>query len=175
MPQDALVRVADAGWVAAWGLLPQAALATGVTLLAAQRRLRQVTLALGVAALVVLGCAWVLPVPTAPEAMGLLNGVLALAALWVLRAAGYGWVWLPWRAMLAAVAPLVAVLLFRWLWPDPHQVAHSMAVVMRDADFMRNMALSLLLASFVAIFTIAIGLGVDRGLRQAIVGRLRVP
>jgi putative peptidoglycan lipid II flippase len=175
MPQDALVRVADAGWVAAWGLLPQAALATGVTLLAAQRRLRQVALALGVAALVVLGCAWVLPVPTAPEAMGLLNGVLALAALWVLRAAGYGWVWLPWRAMLAAVAPLVAVLLFRWLWPDPHQVAHSMAVVMRDADFMRNMALSLLLASFVAIFIIAIGLGVDRGLRQAIVGRLRVP
>lgn len=171
MPQEALVRVADAGWVAAWGLLPQAALATGVAMLAAQRRLQQAARALGVAVLVLLGCAWVLPVPTAPQAMGLLNGVLALAALWVLRSAGHGWQWLPWRPMLAVVLPLVAVLLFRWRWPGVHPVVRSMVEVAQDNGLIINMALSLLLASFVAMFIIAIALWTYPDTRQAMAGR----
>jgi peptidoglycan biosynthesis protein MviN/MurJ (putative lipid II flippase) len=171
MPQDALARVADAGWVAAWGLLPQAALATGVAVLAAQRRLQQAARALGVAVLVMLGCAWVLPVPTAPQAMGLLNGVLALAALWVLRSVGQGWQWLPRRAMLVTALPLLAVLLFRWRWPDTRPVVRSMVEVTQDNVLIINMALSLLLASFIAMFVIAIALRTYPEARQAMAGR----
>jgi peptidoglycan biosynthesis protein MviN/MurJ (putative lipid II flippase) len=171
MPQEALVRVAEAGWVAAWGLLPQAALATGVAVLAAQRRLQQAAWAMGVAALFMLGCAWVLPVPTAPEAMGLLNGVLALAALWVLRSAGHGWQWLPWRAMLAVPLPLAAVLLLRCIWPGAHPTAQGMSTVIQDGGLILNMVLSLLLATFTAMFTIAIAAWTYPDARQAMAGR----
>jgi len=109
MDADGLAQVADWGRIGAWILLPQAVSAVGLTVLAAQARLRPAALwhALALAALLALGT---LASSSGSFLMVALCGVLMMVALGVLAAMG-GAVWrhLPWAPMGVALAALTAV------------------------------------------------------------------
>lgn len=106
MQDEALLQVAQWGRIAAWGLLPQALTAIALSVLAAQARMRAAVLAY-LAALVVL-----LAVGAGDGAalMAWLNVLWTGVAVVTLAALGAGLrAWLPWRALLGAVAALLAV------------------------------------------------------------------
>ncbi len=113
MDATALAHVAAWGRVGAWSLLPQAVSAVGLTVLAAQGRLRPAALwhALALAGLLAVGAfsgTW----GTSQGAflMGALDAVLALVALGVLAAMGApARRSLPWAAMGAALAVVLGV------------------------------------------------------------------
>ena len=106
MQPEALVHVARWGRVGAWSLLPQALLTIALAVLAAQERMRIAVIAY-IAALValLLGHAH-----DGAELMAWLDGAWVLIAVVVLAALGPGLrTWLPWRALAAASASLLAV------------------------------------------------------------------
>ena len=114
MDPAGLAQVAAWGRIGAWSLLPQALSVVGLTVLAAQSRLRPAALwhALGLAVLLALGS---LASSSAAFLMAALSGVLLVVALGVLAAMG-GAVrrLLPWAPMGAALAALAVV---AWLAP----------------------------------------------------------
>jgi hypothetical protein len=111
MDAAALERVADWGRVAGWSLLPQALVAVSLTVLAAQGRMRIAAAGYGLALAGLLVAA----------GMGLSDGaalmaamdaafvLVAVACLWALGPRR--WAWLPGRAMLAALLPLLMLTL----------------------------------------------------------------
>lgn len=106
MDARGLARVAEWGGIGAWGLLPQALIAVGLTVLAAQRRMQVAVWAHAAAfiALLVLAPGR----PGGASLMAWLNGLYALIAAAVLIALGRaGWRWLPWRALAAAFVVLL--------------------------------------------------------------------
>lgn len=106
MDRESLARVAQWGSIGAWGLLPQALIAVGLTVLAAQRRMQVAVWAYAAAflALLVLGAAR----PDGGALMAWLNGLYALIAAAVMLALGRAaWGWLPWRALAAAFVVLL--------------------------------------------------------------------
>ena len=119
MDPAGLAQVAAWGRIGAWSLLPQAVSAVGLTVLAAQSRLRPAALwhALGLAVLLALGS---FASSSAAFLMAALGGVLLVVALGVLAAMG-GAVrrLLPWAPMGAALAALAVV---AWLAPWVTQV-----------------------------------------------------
>jgi peptidoglycan biosynthesis protein MviN/MurJ (putative lipid II flippase) len=114
MDPAGLAQVAEWSRIGAWSLLPQAVSAVGLTVLAAQARLRPAALwhALGLAVLLALGS---LASSSAAFLMAALCAVLGMVALGVLAAMG-GAVrrLLPWASMGAALAALAVV---AWLAP----------------------------------------------------------
>lgn len=114
MDPAGLAQVAEWSRIGAWSLLPQALSAVGLTVLAAQSRLRPAALwhALGLAVLLALGS---LASSSAAFLMAALCAVLGMVALGVLAAMG-GAVrrLLPWASMGAALAALAVV---AWLAP----------------------------------------------------------
>ncbi len=114
MDPAGLAQVAEWSRIGAWSLLPQAVSAVGLTVLAAQSRLRPAALwhALGLAVLLALGS---LASSSAAFLMAALCAVLGMVALGVLAALG-GAVrrLLPWASMGAALAALAVV---AWLAP----------------------------------------------------------
>jgi putative peptidoglycan lipid II flippase len=106
MERGALQHVADWARTASWGLLPQAATAVGLAVLAAQARMRGAALAHGAALLVLLFAA-------PREGAGLmvwLNLLAAAVCVAVWACLGRtAWAWLPWPALSAAATPLVLV------------------------------------------------------------------
>ena len=114
MDPASLAQVAEWSRIGAWSLLPQALSAVGLTVLAAQSRLRPAALwhALGLAVLLALGS---LASSSAAFLMAALCAVLGMVALGVLAAMG-GAVrrLLPWASMGAALAALAVV---AWLAP----------------------------------------------------------
>ncbi|MCJ0764285.1 lipid II flippase MurJ [Variovorax terrae] len=103
MDPAAVARVAAWGAVGAWGLLPQALIAVGLTVLATQGRMQAAVWAYA-AALGVLALAGGLGWHDGAQLMQLLNAVLAAVALLVLAAMAWrrpeARAWLPWRAGL---------------------------------------------------------------------------
>jgi peptidoglycan biosynthesis protein MviN/MurJ (putative lipid II flippase) len=109
MDPESLARVAHWGALGAWGLLPQAVSAVGLTVLASQRRLRPAAAwhALALAVLLSMGA---FASREGAALMLTLNGVMTLVAVGVVLALGRGAAaCLPWRAMLAPAVALLAV------------------------------------------------------------------
>lgn len=114
MDPAGLAQVAEWSRIGAWSLLPQAVSAVGLTVLAAQSRLRPAALwhALGLAVLLALGS---LASSSAAFLMAALCAVLGMVALGVLAALGGAVLrLLPWASMGAALAALAVV---AWLAP----------------------------------------------------------
>lgn len=106
MDAQGLALVAQWGGIGAWGLLPQALIAVGLTVLAAQRRMQVAVWAYAAAFLVLLVLASARP--DGGQLMAWLNGLYALIAAAVLLALGRAaWSWLPWRALAAAFVLLL--------------------------------------------------------------------
>jgi putative peptidoglycan lipid II flippase len=117
MAPEGLAQVAAWGRIGAWGLVPQAVLAVGLTVLAAQRRLQSAALGYALAL-----CALILVAQVAPREggalMALLNAAFAAVAVAVLVAMGPAVrALLPWRAMGAALLALAGVALAATWWP----------------------------------------------------------
>lgn len=109
MDAQSLQRIADWGAVGAWGLLPQAVIAVGLTVLAVQQRMRPAVLAYA-AALAVLGLFAAAGVTDGASLMWILNAVLsAVAVLTVLAIGPAGRHWVPWRALAAPFGLLLGV------------------------------------------------------------------
>ncbi len=109
MGPEGLAQVAAWGRVGAWGLLPQAVSAVGLTVLASQKRLRPAAAwhALALAGLLVAGAA--LP-REGSTLMAAVNAVSTVVAIGVLMSMGpVARALLPWRAMAVSLAVLVAV------------------------------------------------------------------
>lgn len=106
MQPEALEQVAAWGRIAAWGLLPQALIAIALAVLAAQGRMRPVVAAHALALLLLLKFG-----PGAGAALMVwLNLLWTGVAVVALATVGAGLrTWLPWRALLAAGAALLAV------------------------------------------------------------------
>jgi putative peptidoglycan lipid II flippase len=108
MDAGALIKVADWGRIAAWGLLPQALIAVALTVLATQRRMQWAVGAYAAAlALLLFGAAQ--GVTDGARLMAWLNGILAMVAIVLLLALGrIATRSLPWSALAVAFAALVA-------------------------------------------------------------------
>ena len=106
MQDEALQQVAAWGRIAAWGLLPQALTAIALAVLAAQARMRAAVLAYAVALWILLAFG-----PGQGAAlMAWLNWLWSGVAVVALAAVGSSVrLWLPWRALAAAGAALLAV------------------------------------------------------------------
>ena len=111
MGPEGLAQVASWGRVGAWGLLPQAVSAVGLTVLASQKRLRPAAAwhALALSGLLVAG----LSLPRdGGTLMAAVNAVSVVVALGVLASMGrVARALLPWRAMAVSLAVLVVVAL----------------------------------------------------------------
>lgn len=109
MDAQALVRIAEWGTVASWGLLPQALIAVALAVLAAQARLKPAVAAYATALLLLLGAAaW--GITDGVALMQLLNALFVLVAtatLVAMRPSGARW--LPWRTLGAALVSLLVV------------------------------------------------------------------
>lgn len=126
MDAQSVANVAAWGSVGAWGLLPQALMAVGLTVLAALGRMRAAVLAYVVALAVLLALGRVVGWSQGADWMLALNALfagMALVVLWAvngaLKASGtdLGASWLPWQAMLTPLAALgVLTLLARGPW-----------------------------------------------------------
>ncbi len=114
MDAQSVAQVAAWGALGAWGLLPQALIAVGLTVLAALGRMRAAVLAYAVALLVLLvlgyrfagelgGAGWMLT-------LNVMFTGMALMVLWAVQASskhmGKAASWLPWQAMLTPAAAL---------------------------------------------------------------------
>ncbi len=114
MDAQSVAKVAAWGALGAWGLLPQALIAVGLTVLAALGRMRAAVLAYAVALLVLLvlgyrfagelgGAGWML-------ALNAMFTGMALVVLWAVQAnnkhVDKAASWLPWQAMLTPAAVL---------------------------------------------------------------------
>lgn len=106
MEPRALADIVEWGRIGAWSLLPQALVAIGLAVLAAQERLRIAVAAYG-AALVVLLLAHPADGARLMLWLDLLWIAIALVLLRALRPAAQGW--LPWRALAAAGGALLLV------------------------------------------------------------------
>jgi hypothetical protein len=108
MQPEALVRVAQWGRVGAWGLLPQAVIAVGLTALAARSRMHAAVIAYAVA-LGVLFAAGAAGVSDGGALMLLMNVLLVgVAAIVVLALGPLARRALPWRSLAVAGIGLVA-------------------------------------------------------------------
>lgn len=108
MQPQALAQVAEWGRIGAWGLLPQACIAVGLTVLAAQRRMGAAVLAYAAALLVLLG-AGAAGISDGAALMLLMNGLLTVVAVVVLAALGpLLREAIPWGAFAAGAAALIA-------------------------------------------------------------------
>jgi putative peptidoglycan lipid II flippase len=117
MTPDSVQRLAGWAMTGAWSLLPQALIAVTLTVLAARDRMRPAVLAYaaGLGALL-LTAAW--SAGNGGRLMLVLDAVLAGVAVACVAALGQGArQWLPWRAMLAPLAVLLALWGLRALWP----------------------------------------------------------
>lgn len=131
MEPKALVQVAKWGAAAAWGLLPQALIAVGLTVLAVQARMKVAVAAYALALLVLLTVA-ALGVTDGQSLMRLLNLLFALVALIVLVALGpavRGW--MPWRAIATPTTALLLVAILHstgWLTLLSHNMAGGLVM-----------------------------------------------
>jgi putative peptidoglycan lipid II flippase len=127
MDPKSIAQVAELGSIGAWGLLPQALVAVGLTVLAAQRRMHVAVAAYALA----LGLLLLANTrPAGGSLMAMLNLLFAGVAVAVLAALGRNLLqWLPWRALAAGFAALGAS---GWAgtqvatlpsWPVPAQLA----------------------------------------------------
>lgn len=148
MQPEALQTVAAWGRIAAWGLLPQALIAIALAVLAAQGRLRSVVGAHALALLVLLKFG-----PGEGAALMVwLNLLWTGVAVVTLAAVGAGLrTWLPWRALLAAGAALLAVQGMVALAGTPVQPLPQFAA-----------------AAFAAVFVLAAGWFASADLRAAL-------
>jgi hypothetical protein len=106
MQGEALQHVADWGRIAAWGLLPQALTAIALAVLASQSRMRAAVAAYALALALLLAFG---PRDGA-SLMAWLNVLFGGICIATLAAVGKGLrLWLPWRALAAALAALLAV------------------------------------------------------------------
>lgn len=114
MQPEALLQVGQWGRIGAWGLLPQACIAVGVTVLAAHGRMAPVVAAYAAGLAVLLAAG----VTDGAQLMMLLNGVLLGVAAVVVAALGKeGRRSLPWGTFAAAGVGLLACeLLSRLVW-----------------------------------------------------------
>jgi putative peptidoglycan lipid II flippase len=109
MEPQALARVAEWGAVGAWGLLPQALIAVGLTVLAARGRMRAAVAAYALALVLLLWFGASGP-NDGGQLMLVLNVLLSLVAIAVITALGpQARGWMPWRAMAAPAACLLVV------------------------------------------------------------------
>jgi hypothetical protein len=109
MEPQALALVAQWGAAGAWGLLPQALIAVGLTVLAARGRMR-IAVAAYAMALALLLWFGARGLADGGQLMLLLNALLSLVAIAVIAALGpQALGWLPWRAMTASLACLLGV------------------------------------------------------------------
>jgi peptidoglycan biosynthesis protein MviN/MurJ (putative lipid II flippase) len=109
MEPAALEHVARWARTGAWGLLPQAIIAVGLTVLAAQDRMKSAVLAyaLALAALLVLGASGV---TDGGALMAALNVLLAgVAAATVIAVGAQARRWLPWRVLGGSLAMLLVL------------------------------------------------------------------
>jgi putative peptidoglycan lipid II flippase len=109
MDPRALARVAQWGTVGAWGLLPQAVIAVGLTMLAVRGGMRAAVGAYGLALAVLL---WLgaRGMSDGAHLMLLLNVLYCIVAVAVVGALGtQARSWLPWRSMGASLFCLIAV------------------------------------------------------------------
>ena len=109
MEPHALARVAQWGAVGAWGLLPQAVIAVGLTVLAARGRMRVAVTAYALALALLL---WFGARGSSDGAqlMLLLNVLLCMVAVAVVVALGpQARAWMPWRAMGASLFCLFGI------------------------------------------------------------------
>lgn len=154
MEPQALVRVAQWGTTAAWGLLPQALAAVAMTVLASQRRLA-IPAAIYGAALAAVLAAGASGVSDGGALMLVLNGVLAAVALALVTAMGWRAGWLPWRSMALSLATLLAL-------AAAQAAAHAAGV--RAEGLSAGAALAVVFAAAVVVVT---ALGATE-LRQAL-------
>ncbi|ROZ63670.1 hypothetical protein EEB15_29710 [Ramlibacter sp. WS9] len=109
MEPQALARIAQWGAAGAWGLLPQALIAVGLTVLAARGRMRVAVAAYALALALLLWFGVRGPADGA-QLMLVLNVLLSLVAIAVIAALGpQALGWMPWRAMTASAACLLGV------------------------------------------------------------------
>jgi peptidoglycan biosynthesis protein MviN/MurJ (putative lipid II flippase) len=124
MQAGALQQVADWGRIAAWGLLPQALTAIALTILAAQARMRTAVAVYALALVVLLAYG---PRDGA-GLMAWLNFCFAGICFVTLAAVGAGLrAWLPWRALVVALAVLLVVRAVLGLAGAPQQLALQLA------------------------------------------------
>lgn len=112
MDVDDVARIATWGAIGAWGLLPQAIISVGLTVLATLKQMRFAVLAYGLG-LGVLTVAGKLGWHDGAQLMWVLNLVLAGVALVIVGAlvtsAREATAWIPWREMILPLALLVLI------------------------------------------------------------------
>jgi putative peptidoglycan lipid II flippase len=154
MPPEALASIAEWGEAGAWGLLPQALTAIALAVLATHGRLRAAVWAYSAALAVLLGAA-AAGLNDGRMLMWLLNAVFTLVATASVAALGRGWhSWLPGRAMLAALAAMLAVAGLKALLPGGFAALPTVA--------------GLAVAGLAATFVIAAGYLASPGMRAAL-------
>ena len=152
MQPDALVRVAQWGRIGAWGLLPQALIAVGLTVLAARGRMHAAVLAYALA-LGTLLAAGHAGLADGASLMLLMNALLGGVAVVVLAALGRDLrTGMPWRALAVAGGGLIVVaVLSRTVGPLGGGVAVQLAA-----------------AVVAALAVIALAAGLSRDVRAAL-------
>src|SRR4051794_1679100 len=131
MQPQALAQVAEWARIGAWGLLPQALIAIALAALAAQARLRIAVLAYATA-LVVLLLAGSRAGATLMVWLDVLWAAIALVLLRALRPAAQGWV--PWPALGAAGAVVLALQLLLLVAGRPQALATQWAAAIAGAS-----------------------------------------